>query len=357
MANANKLPSNTNIDDLSKGELCNFITQYASERRESKSGAFSRSSKQFQARIALELPRFTYITPLYNVGGDFPEVRLSKTTRIRPISDKEYVRIVDTSKSLKDIETYQKRLRFVIECSIDNKTTHPLDAAKDEYALVTNLIRLSHKGAPEFGQIYLLESSNLNVLGVRKLEVYESTPQKLGSILLSTADRRSLLTKYHDVKALFDKGKKSRFLVNSISRFGMARRHRRDSNKIVDYVIALEALLIEGAGESTFKLAHRIAALCGDSDKERLSVWEFIKEVYKFRSGIVHKSTETQFNINSKAVSASEVSYRLDKITRIAILRMVNIFSNSESKEEVLKLVDRSIYDKAILQKLQKLWK
>ena len=357
MANVNKLCGGTTIDELAKEKVCNFIAEYASERHEGKSGAFFRSNKRFQAHITSELSCFIYITPLYNVGGDFSEIRLSKTTRIRSITDKEYVRIVDTNRSLKEIELYQKRLRFVIEYCADSKATHPLDDAKDEYALVTNLIRLSRKGAPEFGQIYLLGSLRLNVLGVRKLELYESTPQKLGAILLSATDRRALVTKYRNVKALLSKGKKSRFLLNSISRFGMACRHRRDSNKIVDYVIALEALLIEGAGESTLKLAHRVAALCGDSDKERLNAWEFIKEVYKFRSGVVHKSSEIQFKINSKALSTTEVSYKLDKITRTAILRMINILSNIESRDNILKIVDRSIYDKSVSQQLQKLWK
>ena len=63
-----------------------------------------------------------------------------------------------------------------------------------------------------------------------------------------------------------------RFLENSIRRFGMAFHHRNFVDRIVDNVISLEALLVPGVGDSTLKLAHRMASLLGDSDKERREI-------------------------------------------------------------------------------------
>lgn len=269
MADGGKLAKVPERDKLAKDEVCNFITQYASERNAEKSGAFTRSAKRFRMRLESELLYFSYITPLYNVGGDFSEIVFSKATQIRTITDKEYMYIVDTCKPLNDIECYQRRLKFVIEHRASVNATLPLDEAKDEYALVTNLIRLFRRCTPEFGQIYLSNSTHLDVLGVESVESYESTPQQLGRIELKVEDRRLLVARYCDLTNKF-KGKKTKFLANSIARFGMACRHRRHSNKIVDYVIALEALLTDGPGESTLKLAHRAAALCGNNEKGRL---------------------------------------------------------------------------------------
>lgn len=348
------------IDDLNhlaKHELCNFITQYVSERYEERSGAFNRSVTRFYKHIKLELPYFSYITPLYNVGGNFSEIIFSKTTRIRRITDKEYVCIIDTDKAIKDIESYQKRLRFVIEHRASVGSTLPLDDAKEEYALITNLIRLTGKCMPEFGQIYLLNSTYMDVLGLKNAEAYESTPQRRGFVDLESLDTHALVAMYCDLTGKFNKGKKFKFLANSIARFGMARRHRRDSNKLVDNVISLEALLTEGPGESTLKLSHRTAALCGDSDKKRLQIWEFIKEVYKFRSGVVHKSSEEPFVINSKVINMNDASYNLDMIVRTAILRMLKIADTVKSKEDILNQLDRSIYDKNLMRKLENFWK
>lgn len=357
MADSGKLAEVSERNKLAKDEVCNFITQYASERHAGKSGAFARSVKRFRMRLESELSYFFYITPLYNVGGDFSEIVFSKATRIRTITDKEYMRIVDTCKPLNDIECYQRRLKFVIEHRASANATLPLDEAKDEYALVTNLIRLSCRCMPEFGQIYLSNSTHMDVLGVESVESYESTPQRLGHIELKIGDRRLLVARYCDLANKFNKGKKAKFLANSIARFGMACRHRRHSNKIVDYVIALEALLTDGPGESTLKLAHRAAALCGNDEKGRLYIWDLVKEVYKFRSGVVHKSTEKPFVINSKTVSVNVVSDNLDTIVRTAILKMVKVLDSNEQKAEILKRLDRSIYDKNLMHKLEKRWK
>ena len=357
MVENNKLVEGSEIFQTAKYEVCNFITQYSSERNKDKSGAFARSVRRFQGRLDSELSYFLYITPLYNVGGDFSEIVLSDATRIRVITDKEYMCVIDTSKSLEDIECYQKRLRFVIEHRASINAALPLDEAKDEYALVTNLIRLSRKCAPEFGQIYSSNSTHLDVLDVENAESYESTPQRRGFVKLGENDIRLLVTRYCEMSTKFSSGKKFRFLANSIARFGMACRHRRHSNKVVDYVIALEALLTEGPGESTLKLAHRAAALCGDDDMSRLYIWEFVREVYKFRSGVVHKSTENSIVINSKIISIDDVSYTLDKIVKTAILRMGSIFDNNKSKIDIHRQLDRSIYDKNLMHELEKHWK
>ena len=357
MVESHKMGKTTKTSELAKTEVCNFLAQYARERHEGHSGPFSRSARRFRAHIVSELPFFTYITPLYNVRGEFSEVILSKETRIRTITNDEYLRIVDTHRPLKEISYYQSRLKFVIEHRTDAKHKHPLDVAKEEYAFVTNLIRLTCRGEPEFGQIYLLNSLQLNIADISIAEYRESTPQPPGFVTLASKDSDLIIKRYCDMMSKFTRGKKSRFLASAIARFGMACRHTSHSNKIVDYVISLESLLVESSGESTLKLAHRVSALCAENDKDRLSVWEFIKSVYKFRSGIVHKSFETPFIVNSKTLSTDEVTHRLHELTSRAILRMSGIMTTMESKEDILGVLDRSIYDKSLLHKLQKLWK
>ena len=357
MVESRRMSGTTKTSELAKTEVCNFLTQYARERHEGHSGPFSRSMKQFRSHIVSELPFFTYITPLYNVRGEFSEISLSKETQIRTITNDEYLRIVDTRKPIKEISYYQRRLKFVIEYRTDAEPKCPLDVAKDEYAFVTNLIRLSCSGEPEFGQIYLLNSSQLNITDISIVEHRESTPQPPGFVTLASNDCDLIINRYRDMMIKFGRGKKSRFLANAIARFGMACRHTSYSNKIVDYVISLESLLIESSGESTLKLAHRVSALCAENDRERLFVWEFIKSVYKFRSGIVHKSFENPFIINSKTLNTDEVTRRLHELTSRAILRMNSIMTTMESKNDILGILDRSIYDNSITLKLQKLWK
>ena len=336
-----------------KNEVCNFITQLVRERQEKQEGAFCRAATRFYAHIESKMQVFTYITPLYNVDNGNSEMLLSKKTQIRPITDYEYALVVDIRRPLKEIEPYQRRLRLVMSYSAGTDQIRPLDVAKNEFAFVTNLIRLGGKGAPEFGQIYQLGSMHLNVLNPRRIEPRESTPQPSGHTEMSEEDKRFVTLKYDYIRDKLIKTKKSEFLLSSISRFGMASRHSQDSNSVVDYVIALESLLIESPGEITLKLAHRVSALCGGNDSERLFLWEFIRAVYKFRSGVVHMSVEKPVIVDSCKMSMNEVSCRLNKITAGAILRMVDMLGAHRRQSDILRDLDRSVYDRSLMSEMQ----
>ena len=59
-------------------------------------------------------------------------------------------------------------------------------------------------------------------------------------------------------------------------------------DKIIDLVIALEALYLPDAGESTFKLAVRASWHLGEDRGNRAKLFKVFKELYKCRSKVVH---------------------------------------------------------------------
>lgn len=356
MVTTNKMGKDIDIDEVAKELIWNFLTQFARERQNDPSTALLHSSRRLKEHIAKNLTAFTYLTPLYNMDANADEIVLSEQTIIRRITNDEYTRIVIGSKSLKDIEQYERRLKFIILHHVNSRNSSPLDEAKNEYAFITNLIRLTGKISPEFGRIYLLNSTNLNVLDMTVAETYHATPRLSGFTTMTAEDNSILLTRYTDTKTKIKRIKKPEFLTNSISRFGMAQRHRQQSNSVVDYVIALESLLIDGTGESTFKLAHRVSALCGDDDDERVQLWEFIKSVYKFRSGVVHGAGNKPVTINMNLMHMDEVSRRLSMITANAILRVIDVLSTYDRQEDMLVDLDRSMYDRKIISKFQSDW-
>lgn len=352
MTGASKPGRGAGAERSTKKQVCNFVTQLARERQEQPKGAFCRANTRFCAHIKLDILAYTYITPLYNVDTGDSKIILSKKTQIRPITDSEYAHVIDIRRPLKEIEPYQRRLRLVMSYRADADQVRPLDDAKDEYALVTNLIRLGGKGAPEFGQIYQLRSTHLNVLNPRRAEPHESTPQPSGHAEMSEEDKRFIVLKYNYITSKLAQTNQSGFLASSISRFGMAGRHSQHSNRVVDYVIALESLLVESPGEITLKLAHRVSALCGRDDTERLFLWEFMRAVYKFRSGVVHNSIEKPVMVASYKMSVREASSRLHKITSDAILRIVDMLGTYKRQSDILRDLDRCVYDRKLMSEL-----
>src|SRR5215207_1129083 len=63
----------------------------------------------------------------------------------------------------------------------------------------------------------------------------------------------------------------------------------RSDTRLIDAITAAEALLgPSSAGEITFRLAFRVAALLGKDDDERVAIFEQMKGYYDTRSRVVH---------------------------------------------------------------------
>lgn len=332
-----------------------FLAQVAREKKANPHRALERSMEKFRSHVSTDIWMNMYISPLYNVEGDV-EIALSERLKIRPVTEDEHARIVNMHEPIADMDYHERRLKYVLSYSCDRRQERPLDNACREYTFATNLIRLIGGGTPEFGRIYLVHSTNLNVLDIEMAEYYQSTPTSHRSVRLTTQDRKNIVELYKDIGAKNTEIKKSEFYTNAIARFGMAHRHRQSSNKVVDFVIALESLLSDASGESTFKLAHRVSALCGDSDEARLHLWEYMKETYKFRSGVVHSSREKEFRINGKVIRMEDVANELSEITARAILRIVRLLDEYTKQESILEELDRGMYDRKKLEALQKLY-
>ena len=119
-----------------------------------------------------------------------------------------------------------------------------------DYESVLNQLKLFTEGNPQFGNIYKLEFDKQYT---GKLNFFESGYEKPSSpktIMLTPRKIKDFVKFYAD---LSEKCNEMTFLYTSIKRFGMAYHHRSESDKIVDYVISLEALLVLGPGESTQK--------------------------------------------------------------------------------------------------------
>jgi Apea-like HEPN len=71
-------------------------------------------------------------------------------------------------------------------------------------------------------------------------------------------------------------------------RFNFGYERVRIEDRIIDYVVALEAILLEGGMGLTYKLALRGAALIGKGSDDRQKVRERLKSAYVCRSNLVH---------------------------------------------------------------------
>jgi hypothetical protein len=82
--------------------------------------------------------------------------------------------------------------------------------------------------------------------------------------------------------------KSQKKLQIAIDRWIKSKTYQTLEDKIIDLVIALEALYLPDAGESTFKLAVRASWHLREDRGKRAELFEVFKELYKCRSAVVH---------------------------------------------------------------------
>lgn len=102
-----------------------------------------------------------------------------------------------------------------------------------------------------------------------------------------------------------------------LHRFSSSYERRELADRLIDLVIALEALFNDGdQGSITFKIATRSGAWLHRPGSERLALFEFIKKAYGYRSSAVHGR-------GRKELTADDLDY-LEQVVRACLIKFLN---------------------------------
>ena len=124
-------------------------------------------------------------------------------------------------------------------------------------------------------------------------------------------------------------------LYNAMSRFSSSYEKRTLADRLVELVIALEALFGDRSNSLTYKIAIRCSSLLYPPGETRVKVFKAIKKVYADRSAIVHGE-----RLDSK-YSDEEIDQLEDYIRR-SILNFLeqytkgNLITSSEELDQLL---------------------
>lgn len=117
------------------------------------------------------------------------------------------------------------------------------------------------------------------------------------------------------------------FLV-AIRRFSTAGERTSAEDRIIDYLIAAEALFLteEDAQELSYRLAHRAACVLGDSPKSKRELFEKVRTAYRLRSKLVHgKEPGLHQPGKDDAALLAEFADELEGLLRKAITRKLDL--------------------------------
>ena len=114
----------------------------------------------------------------------------------------------------------------------------------------------------------------------------------------------------------------SSYLTIALSRFNSSYEKRSLADRLIDIVIALEALW----GDSSFSKANIIAKRCStwlnQPGKERQDASEFIKKMYKTRNNVVHG--EEDRDLSEKHDSETHHLNQLEDVVRASLVKFLD---------------------------------
>lgn len=137
----------------------------------------------------------------------------------------------------------------------------------------------------------------------------------------------------HDALSWYDRhaGKDRLTMDVAIKRFHSAY-HGEPSQKIIDQMIAFEALFLGDDKELSYKLALRSAYLLGRTAKIRTSIFNDMKKAYAFRNAIVHGRYKFDESLLKKTIPITESYLRHSIRFFLSILAQGATFSSIQKQ-------------------------
>ena len=120
-----------------------------------------------------------------------------------------------------------------------------------------------------------------------------------------------------------------------------------------DFVICMEALLVKGNNESSFRFKQNCSLLLGDDDDSRKKLMDIMGEFYSFRSKQVHELNEKAIDIPGRQkMTTLQALPEIEDLARKSILKMIILSQEDGFKEfnysQLITKIEESVFDTSL---------
>lgn len=137
------------------------------------------------------------------------------------------------------------------------------------------------------------------------------------------------------------------FINTAISRFNFAYENNRVEDRLIDYMIAFEALFLKGNEnqELNYRLALRTAIMIFTVDDPKTSIFSDMKNAYKLRSLIVHGKNfdEIKRDLETKHLKINNFILKIEEYLRRAIKKFMELMNEPSNQDKIIDFLDSNI--------------
>lgn len=350
---------NVDIREATKPLLLGFLRNYFEESQSFKFDAsiFNKVFNSFKNFLKNQIDTRYYFSPLHNFETNIGKAIFDNGLQVKRISVQEFKDVTNVGfgrGKWNEVSHEFWPLTHVV-CYDLKKPTNFYDDNKKVEALFKKFIhalKIFESGDVQLGALYRQYSPTWKTRPSQPIgnEFHINSNKKM---ILNKRKMKELFEFFHKYQDLNFSEREMKFLQVAINRFSSAIENENSEDKIVDYVIALESLLLSSPGEASLRISARTAVLLGKNDDEREFLWKFMRQSYNLRSGIVHGEGLRKFVIDEKSFDIDEITAQLESITRKAIKKMLNLINSYENQNKILDEIDLSMFNRTKLTSLQ----
>lgn len=316
---------------------------------------------------ALKVEKYNITSPIENFSAEVDEINLSKELRIRRITaaeKSEYFAALfrGFGKSpYREIDVIA--MKFVLETTYYHKegTTLTKSDCLREFKDVIVAMRLFKTGVLVLNVL----CSRQMVLDPPTGPVYSSIGRYLTPIGPEYTLKKSEVKPFKRFWKQYKKfqtdratTKSNKYLKIALRRFNLGiEEDYYLEDKIIDYLISLEALYLPESRELTYKLSNRVAILIGKEERETEEIRQTIVKAYDLRSQIVHGKMVRPIKINGKIIQPKDFTFNIEEILRKSIRFFIELSKTYKTQKTIIKELDKSLLNVKIRKKLHRLTK
>mgnify|MGYP001570930774 CR=1 FL=1 len=287
---------------------------------------FERHYRLLEDAFYLDKIPYRAIAPLENFSADFDEVKITDNLKIVKVSKDELQEIWARGEFSPFVNRHKIwHTEYVIEMTwealkvIGSDNQKPVGSmVKDEIGDVLTTLRILKTGITGFNFIETKPiKPSILIAGIESVGGLATQPYLGGKYTLQSGEGRSLVELFRllrDAKTYTIPN----YLFVAIKRFEYAYARLLPEDKLLDFMVAFEAIFLKGdeQQELSYKLSLRAAYLLAENARERKDIFDFMHLAYKARSKIVHGERATGEGKNKDFVDNVEFYLRLS-ITKV----------------------------------------
>lgn len=320
---------------------------------------FNAIYKRLEGGLYQIVQKYHYFAPLYNFKSKISEIKLNENVVIHKISPEILKEIWRLGGPLGLIPKYKVlHAQYTIEMIHEYSRAEAISdkVPREVFYKIVSALRLFKKGVPGFNILYnksltsIETGSGATLSGAAPADFYGP------ECTLDSTEVKEFVNFFNFFKARLETDliKDSyKFLDVSIRRFNSSLENLDPENKLIDYVISLEALYLTEIDELSYRLGLRAAVLLGKDNEEQKYIRKFLSEVYRARSKIIHGKSANFIKIYDEQIPIGKAVEKIEDILRESIKRFLILITSHSNHESMITAIEDAVINTELRAKIR----